>query len=81
MAFKDHNCTCDEYCRCSHGRPCACEKMGQDPHCEICLNHLSPGQERAWREFMAAHGIDVEKWEEQWDEAPAYLAKQLSSSS
>jgi hypothetical protein len=53
MAFKDYNCTCDRYCRCGRNKPCACENMLKDPHCEECLQHLSPGAERAWREDWA----------------------------
>jgi hypothetical protein len=53
MAFKDHNCTCDRYCRCPDGTYCACENMGEDPHCMFCCQHLTPGMERAWREDLA----------------------------
>jgi hypothetical protein len=66
MAFKDHNCTCDRYCRCGVNKPCGCENMLKDPHCENCLQHLSPGAERAWREDFLAHGIDLDK--EPWDD-------------
>lgn len=66
--FKDHNCTCGGYCCCDFPMPCSCKGMAKDPHCALCLQHLSRGQERAWRENMAANGIDLDKWEDQWDE-------------
>jgi hypothetical protein len=49
MAFKDENCTCTEYCKCKYD-PCACDKMSVDPHCQGCLEHLTPEQEARWRE-------------------------------
>lgn len=71
MAFKDIYCSCDEYCRCVRQVPCACAVMLKDPHCELCLQHLSPGQERVWREDMLAHGIDTNDWEKWDDEHPS----------
>jgi hypothetical protein len=61
MSFKDHNCTCDSYCRCGGLDFCGCETMFKDPHCQNCLEHLTPGQERAWRETLLAEGIDPDK--------------------
>jgi hypothetical protein len=71
--FKDHNCTCDEICRCGHCAPCACETMITDPHCTYCMGHLSPGNERAWREDIVKDGFDpdnVQQWLDQWKEEP-----------
>jgi len=67
MAFKDHNCTCDHYCCCDHPEPCACESVMRDPHCMMCCQHLTPGQERAWREDMIRDGFDPDDWEH-WEE-------------
>jgi hypothetical protein len=62
VAFKDINCTCDGYCRCDFAEPCVCKSMARDPHCGMCLQHLTPGQERMWRTEMFKDGIDPDNW-------------------